>query len=86
MTLKCILQYMQRNDPNGEYDDAIAIAEGTDPVKQAEIAREMMTILDRWIWDLGDDDRMISRLNEMFSFCYCYATERERKNSVLLLS
>ena len=86
MTLKFILQYMQRNDPNGEYDDAIAIAEGTDIAKQAEIAREMMTILDRWVGDLGDDDRMISWLNEMFSFCYCYATERERKNPILLLS
>lgn len=78
MTLKSILNYMQRNDPNGEYDDAIAIAEGTDPVKQAEIAREMMTILDRWIWDFGDDDsRMVGKLNEMFLFCYRYAKERE---------
>lgn len=79
MTLKSILQYMQRNDPNGEYDDAIAIAEGTDIAKQAEVAREMMTILDRWIWDLGDDDRMVGRLNEMFLFCYRYAKEREAK-------
>lgn len=87
MTLKSILQYMQRNDPNGEYDDAIAIAEGTDPVKQAEIAREMMTILDRWIWDLGDDDsRMVGKLNEMFLFCYRYAKEREAKAPELLLN
>ena len=85
MTMTTILRYMSRNDPNGEYDDAIAIAEGTDTAKQAEIAREVMTILDRWILDLGDDDRVVSRLNEMFSFCYLYATERERKNSELFL-
>lgn len=84
MTLKSILQYMQRNDPNGEYDDAIAIAEGTDIAKQAEIAREMMTILDRWIWDLGDDDSMVGKLNEMFLFCYRYAKEREAKPPELL--
>lgn len=47
MTMTTILRFMYRNDPNGEYDDAIAIAEGTDTAKQAEIAREVMTILDR---------------------------------------
>lgn len=86
MTLKSILQYMQRNDPNGEYDDAIAITEGTDTAKQAEIAREMMTILDRWMDDVGDDPLSCSQLIEMFTFCNRYATERERKNPVLLLS
>lgn len=85
MTMTTVLRWMNRNDPNGEYDDAIAIAEGTDTAKQAEIAREVMTILDRWIGDLGDDDKMISRLQEMFYFCCFYATERERKNSELLL-
>lgn len=85
MTLKSILQYMQRNDPNGEYDDAIAIAEGTDIAKQAEIAREMMTILDRWMDDVGDDPLLCSQLIDMFTFCNRYATERERKNSELLL-
>lgn len=87
MTLKSILQYMQRNDPNGEYDDAIAIAEGTDTAKQAEIAREMMTILDRWTWDLGDDElKKVSELGDMFIFCYRYAKEREGKAPELLLS
>ena len=85
MTMTTILRYMNRNDPNGEYDDAIAIAEGTDTAKQAEIAREVMTILDRWIGDLDGDDRMISRLQEMFYFCRFYAAERERKSSELLL-
>lgn len=33
MTMTSILRYMNRNDPNGEYDDAIAIAEGTDTAK-----------------------------------------------------
>lgn len=86
MTLKSILNYMQRNDPNGEYDDAIAIAEGTDTAKQAEIAREMMTILDRWMDDVGDDPLSCSQLIEMFTFCNRYTTERKRKNPVLLLS
>lgn len=86
MTLKSILQYMQRNDPNGEYDDAIAIAEGTDIAKQAEIAREMMTILDRWMDDIGDDPLLCSQLIEMFTFCNRYATEREAKAPELLLS
>lgn len=85
MTLKSILNYMQRNDPNGEYDDAIAITEGTDTAKQAEIAREMMTILDRWMDDVGNDPLLCSQLIEMFTFCNRYATERERKNPVLLL-
>lgn len=85
MTLKSILNYMQRNDPNGEYDDAIAIAEGTDTAKQAEVAREMMTILDRWMDDVGNDPLLCSQLIEMFTFCNRYATERERKNPVLLL-
>ena len=49
MTMTTILRYMSRNDPNGEYDDAIAIAEDTDTAKQAEVAREVMTILDRWM-------------------------------------
>lgn len=84
MTLKSILNYMQRNDPNGEYDDAIAIAEGTDTAKQAEIAREMMTILDRWMDDVGDDPLSCSQLNEMFLFCYRYAKEREAKPPELL--
>lgn len=80
-----ILRYMNRNDPNGEYDDAIAIAEGTDTAKQAEIAREVMTILDRWMDDIGDDPLLCSQLIDMFTFCNRYANERERKNSVLLL-
>ena len=41
MTLKSILNYMQRNDPNGEYNDAIAIAEGTDTAKQADDPRPL---------------------------------------------
>ena len=84
MTMTSILRYMNRNDPNGEYDDAIAIAEGTDTAKQAEAAREVMTILDRWMDDIGDDPLLCSQLNEMFTFCARYATERERKNSELL--
>lgn len=85
MTMTSILRYMSRNDPNGEYDDAIAIAEGTDAAKQAEIAREVMSILDRWMDDIGDDPLLCSQLIEMFTFCQRYATERERKNPVLLL-
>ncbi len=85
MTMTSILRYMNRNDPNGEYDDAIAIAEGTDTAKQAEVAREVMTILDRWMDDIGDDPLLCSQLIEMFTFCARYATERERKNSELLL-
>ena len=85
MTMTTILRYMNRNDPNGEYDDAIAIAEGTDTAKQAEIAREVMTILDRWMDDIGDDPLLCSQLIDMFTFCNRYANERERKNSVLLL-
>lgn len=27
MTMTTVLRWMNRNDPNGEYDDAIAIAE-----------------------------------------------------------
>lgn len=84
MTMTTILRYMNRNDPNGEYDDAIAIAEGTDTAKQAEIAREVMTILDRWMDDIGDDPMLCGQLIEMFTFCARYATERERKNSELL--
>lgn len=84
MTMTTILRYMSRNDPNGEYDDAIAIAEDTDTAKQAEIAREVMTILDRWMDDIGDDPLLCSQLIEMFTFCQRYATERERKNSELL--
>lgn len=85
MTMTTILRYMSRNDPNGEYDDAIAIAEGTDTAKQAEIAREVMTILDRWMDDIGDDPLLCSQLIDMFTFCNRYATERERNNSELLL-
>ena len=85
MTLKSVLCYMQRNDPNGEYDDAIAIAEGTDTVKQAEIAREAMTILDRWMSDSAYDSMLCGLLIDMFVFCHHYATERERKHSELLL-
>lgn len=85
MTMTTILRFMYRNDPNGEYDDAIAIAEGTDTAKQAEIAREVMTILDRWMDDIGDDPMLCGQLIEMFTFCQRYATERERKNSELLL-
>lgn len=85
MTMTIILRWMNRNDPNGEYDDAIAIAEGTDTAKQAEIAREAMTILDRWMDDIGDDPLLCGQLIEMFTFCNRYATERERKNSELLL-
>lgn len=85
MTMTSILRYMSRNDPNGEYDDAIAIAEGTDAAKQAEIAREVMTILDRWMDDIGDDPLLCSQLIDMFTLCNRYATERERKNSELLL-
>lgn len=85
MTMTTILRYMSRNDPNGEYDDAIAIAEDTDTAKQAEIAREVMTILDRWMDDIGDDPLLCSQLIEMFTFCNRYATEREHKNPVLLL-
>ena len=85
MTMTTILRYMSRNDPNGEYDDAIAIAEGTDTAKQAEIAHEVMTILDRWMDDIGDDPLLCVQLIEMFTFCNRYATERERKNSELLL-
>lgn len=85
MTMTTILRYMSRNDPNGEYDDAIAIAEGTDTAKQAEVAREVMTILDRWMDDIGDDPLLCSQLIKMFTFCNRYATERERKNSELLL-
>ena len=85
MTMTTILRYMSRNDPNGEYDDAIAIAEGTDTAKQAEIAREVMTILDRWMDDIGYDPLLCGQLIEMFTFCNRYATERERKNSDLLL-
>ena len=68
MTMTSILRYMNRNDPNGEYDDAIAIAEGTDTAKQAEVAREVMTILDRWMDDIGDDPLLCSQLIEMFTF------------------
>ena len=85
MTMTSILRYMNRNDPNGEYDDAIAIAEGTDNAKQAEVAREVMTILDRWMDDIGDDPLLCGQLIEMFTFCNRYATERECKNPVLLL-
>ena len=85
MTMTSILRYMNRNDPNGEYDDAIAIAEGTDTAKQSEVAREVMTILDRWMDDIGDDPLLCGQLIEMFTFCHHYATERERKNPVLLL-
>lgn len=85
MTMTSILRYMNRNDPNGEYDDAIAIAEGTDTAKQAEVAREVMTILDRWMDDIGDDPLLCGQLIEMFTFCNRYATERECKNPVLLL-
>lgn len=85
MTMTTILRYMNRNDPNGEYDDAIAIAEGTDTAKQAEIAREVMTILDRWMDDIGDDPLLLGQLIEMFMFCNYYATERERKNPEPLL-
>ena len=85
MTMTTILRYMNRNDPNGEYDDAIAIAEDTDTAKQAEIAREVMTILDRWMDDIGDDPLLCSQLIDMFTFCNRYATERESKNLVLLL-
>ena len=85
MTMTTILRYMSRNDPNGEYDDAIAIAEDTDTAKQAEIAREAMTILDRWMDDIGDDPMLCGQLIEMFTCCNHYATERERKNPVLLL-
>lgn len=85
MTMTTILRYMSRNDPNGEYDDAIAIAEGTDTAKQAEIAREVMIILDRWMDDTGYDPLLCGQLIEMFAFCNSYATERERKNSELLL-
>ena len=85
MIMTSILRYMSRNDPNGEYDDAIAIAEDTDTAKQAEIAREAMTILDRWMDDIGDDPMLCGQLIEMFTFCNHYATERERKNPVLLL-
>lgn len=85
MTMTTILRYMNRNDPNGEYDDAIAIAEDTDTAKQAEVAREVMTILDRWMDDIGDDPLLCSQLIDMFTFCNRYATERERKNSELLL-
>ncbi len=85
MTMTTILRYMSRNDPNGEYDDAIAIAEGTDTAKQAEIAREVMTILDRWMDDVGDDPLLLGQLIEMFMFCNYYATERERKNPEPLL-
>lgn len=85
MTMTTILRYMSRNDPNGEYDDAIAIAEDTDTAKQAEVAREVMTILDRWMNDIGDDPLLCSQLIDMFTFCNRYATERERKNSELLL-
>lgn len=85
MTMASILRYMNRNDPNGEYDDAIAIADGTDTAKQAEVAREVMTILDRWMDDIGDDPMLCGQLIEMFTFCNRYATERERKNSELLL-
>ena len=85
MTMTTILRYMSRNAPNGEYDDAIAIAEDTDTAKQAEIAREAMTILDRWMDDIGDDPMLCGQLIEMFTFCNHYATERERKNPVLLL-
>ena len=84
MTMTTILRYMSRNDPNGEYDDAIAIADGTDTAKQAEIAREVMTILDCWMDDIGDDPLLCGQLIEMFTFCNRYATERERKNSELL--
>lgn len=85
MTMTTILRYVSRNDPNGEYDDAIVIAEDTDTAKQAEIAREVMTILDRWMDDIGDDPLLCSQLIDMFTFCNRYATERERKNSELLL-
>ena len=44
-----------------------------------------MTILDRWMDDIGDDPLLCSQLIDMFAFCNRYATERERKNSVLLL-
>ena len=85
MTMANIMRFMYRNDPNGEYDDAIAIAEGTDTAMQSEIAREVMTILDRWMDDIGDDPMLCGQLIEMFTFCNRYATERERKNPVLLL-
>ena len=85
MTMKIVVRWMNRNDPNGEYDDAIAIAEGTDTAKQAEIAREVMSILDRWMDDIGNDPLLCGQLIEMFTFCNRYATERERKNPVLLL-
>ena len=85
MTMTSILRYMNRNDPNGEYDDAIAIAEGTDTAKQSEVAREAMTILARWMDDIGDDPLLCGKLKEMFLFCNYYATERECKSSELLL-
>lgn len=68
ITLADVIRWAARNDPNGEWDEALAIAEGNYTRERAQLAQDMCNTLRQWKIDSESTtvlmEQMIQRCTE----------------------